>query len=266
MLIDSTMQDLHFGAFIAMRRWTRHPGEKRRGKDITMVGMNNIPYDQKNTPHNEFHDRDHIGSGKGDYRVMMPAETVRAIPPPEAEPGPQEGARENRKPYPPAGHQDSFYERYRQLYDSAPMACLCLDEQGRIKEANRAAASMFGMRQEHLMNLPLVNFLDWSDRPAFVDFLKSVSPDTGQRIEIRLLFGSNPNAWVQIEGTLEPHRHSQAAELCLALLDITEQKKQERRKIEEARMQGTANFAANIAHVLNNRMATVLGYADLLKK
>ena len=31
---------------------------------------------------------------------------------------------------------------------------------------------MFGMRQEHLMNLPLVNFLDWSDRPAFVDFLK----------------------------------------------------------------------------------------------
>ena len=112
------------------------------------------------------------------------------------------------------------------------MACLSLDEKGHIKEANRSAASLFGMRQEHLMNLPLINFLDWPDRPAFRDFLKSITPDCRHHIEIRLLFGSTPNTWVYIEGTLEPHPHDNDAELRLALIDMTDRKKEEQRKIE----------------------------------
>lgn len=124
---------------------------------------------------------------------------------------------------------------------------------------------MFGMRQEHLINLPLVNFLDWADRPAFAEFLKSITPGAPVQIEIRLLFGSRPDTWVDIEAALKPYPQDESAELYLALIDITEHKKQAQRLIEEARLQGTAHFAANIAHVLNNRMATVLGYADLLK-
>jgi len=240
--------------------------KKRRGKDTKIVGMKNIPYDHKIRPHNELHDRAHMGSGKGNYRVLLQAGTDRSVSNPEAEACLPKGGLESRKPTPPARHQESFSERYRELYDSAPMACLSLDERGRIMEANRSAASLFGMRQEHLINLPLVNFLDWGDRPVFTDFLKSITLQTTQHIEMRLLFGSNPNTWVHIEGTLQPHPHDESAELRLALIDITERKSEEQRMTEEARTQGTANFATNIAHVLNNRMATVLGYADLLKQ
>ena len=230
--------------------------------------MNNIPYDRKTKTKNEFHEIATMDRGKITCRVMGPDGTGHgtSIAPHNAGSHIQKELTENRGPYPAAERRYRFSERYRELFDSAPMACVSLDEKGRIKEANRSAALLFGMRQEHLINLPLANFLDWGDRPAFADFLKSITPDTPQHIELRLLFGNNPNTWVHIEGTLEPDPQGQAAELRLALIDMTERKKQEQRLIEEARTHGMAHFAANIAHVLNNRMATVLGYADLLRR
>jgi len=229
--------------------------------------MNNIPYDSKTKPKNEIHDIATISLGKATYHVMGPDGTDRDKPiaSNKVKSHIQKEPMDNRGPYHDVGRHYRFPERYRELFDSAPMACVSLDEKGRIKEANRSAALMFGMRQEHLINLPLVNFLDWGDRPAFTEFLKSIAPDAPQHIEMRLLFGSNPNTWVHIEGTLEIDPQDKAAELRLALIDMTARKIQEQRLTEEARTQGTANFAANIAHVLNNRMATVLGYADLLK-
>lgn len=226
------------------------------------MGMNKTTYDRKTGPHTEFHGMAGVNLGNGTYRVLPPDEADQPMPPAGTKPRVRA---ENRAPYPAPGCQPGFSERYRELYDSAPMACLSLDQHGRIMEANLSSAHMFGMRQEHLINLPLVNFLDWADRPAFSEFLKSIAPGARRRIETRLLFGSRPDTWVRIEGARGAYQQGRDTPLHLALMDITEHKRQAQRLIEEARILGTAHFAANIAHVLNNRMATVLGYAELLK-
>jgi len=245
----------------------RTPGCKARGKGIELAGMNNIPYDSKTRPQNGFHDIAATSLGKISNRVTGPEGTgpEKAMTHGKAETHVPQEPMDDTGPCRSIVRHYRFSERYRELFDSAPMACVSLDEKGRIKEANRSAALMFGLRQEHLINLPLVNFLDWGDRPAFMEFLKSITSETPHRIEMRLLFGNNPNTWVHVVGTLGIDPQDRFAELRLALIDITERKKQEQRLAEEARALGTEHFAANIAHVLNNRMSTVLGYADLLK-
>jgi PAS domain S-box-containing protein len=54
--------------------------------------------------------------------------------------------------------------RYEDLFELAPDAYLVMDDRGIIREANRTAAQMLNVEQQHLLNKPLVAFLPELDR------------------------------------------------------------------------------------------------------
>src|SRR4051794_34850584 len=53
---------------------------------------------------------------------------------------------------------DAERQRYRELFDFAPDAYLLTDEVGVIRQANRAALRLFGVRGDLLRGRPLANF------------------------------------------------------------------------------------------------------------
>ncbi len=58
-------------------------------------------------------------------------------------------------------------QRYQALFELAPEGYLITDGQGKIYQANRAAAHLFAIPQEYLIDKPLMILIDQADRPLF---------------------------------------------------------------------------------------------------
>jgi len=72
-----------------------------------------------------------------------------------------------------ATRQDAEAERqrYQDLFDFAPDGYLVTDPQGTIREANRVAATLLGVRREFLVAKPLLVFVAEEEQGAFHDHL-----------------------------------------------------------------------------------------------
>ena len=79
-------------------------------------------------------------------------------------------------------------QRYQELFDFAPDGYLITDTAGIIQEANRAAATMFGVLQHHLVGKPLMVYLDVEEHGAFCARLLRLQQSEGvQEWEMRVL-------------------------------------------------------------------------------
>jgi two-component system, cell cycle sensor histidine kinase and response regulator CckA len=67
-------------------------------------------------------------------------------------------------------------QRYQALFELAPDGYLVTDRQGIICDANRAAALMFAISQEYLVNKPLTLLIHESDRLQFQTQLLTLHP------------------------------------------------------------------------------------------
>ncbi|MEW6491180.1 MAG: PAS domain S-box protein [Cyanobacteriota bacterium] len=65
-------------------------------------------------------------------------------------------------------------QRYQDLFEFMPNAYLVSDAQGKIQEANRAAALLFNVEQSFLVNKLLVSFIPPKERPAFYSQLNQL--------------------------------------------------------------------------------------------
>ncbi|HEX6966637.1 MAG TPA: ATP-binding protein [Gemmatimonadaceae bacterium] len=78
-------------------------------------------------------------------------------------------------------------ERYRDLFEFAPVGYLVTTADGTIRAANRAAAQFFNAPVKHLRGKPLVSFMDLEARQAFRDLLLRI-PQTmrAQELSVQL--------------------------------------------------------------------------------
>lgn len=64
------------------------------------------------------------------------------------------------------GALEASRARYAELYDLAPVACVTLERDGCIREANLTAAALFGVDRAELIGRPLSAFTEMENRPA----------------------------------------------------------------------------------------------------
>jgi PAS domain S-box-containing protein len=62
---------------------------------------------------------------------------------------------------------EAEHQRYKDLFDFMPNAYLVTDTNGKIQEANRAAATLLNVEQWYLMDKLLINFIPIQERPVF---------------------------------------------------------------------------------------------------
>jgi len=129
--------------------------------------------------------------------------------------------------------------RYFDLYDLAPVGYLTLSEQGLIKEANLAAATMFGVVRSALVKLPISQIILKEDQNTYYlcrrEILKTGKP---QACELRMVKGDGTVFWTCLEiranqDTATTSEQASEGEVIIyvVLSDITERKRADEESI-----------------------------------
>ena len=121
-------------------------------------------------------------------------------------------------------------ERYRDLYDGAPVAYFAIGKDGRIAKANRRAAELLGYSLDDLTRRPVLDL--YSDTPAGKDKAKRVierfrrgRETHDEEMEMRRADGSP--VWVSLTVRIVRDAGGQPVESRSMVLDITERKRAE---------------------------------------
>lgn len=120
---------------------------------------------------------------------------------------------------------ESSRNRYRDLYDFAPVGYFTLDRNGLILETNLTAAGMLGMARQHLIKKRFHYFITPGFRDAFHLYREQVLASTEPQwcaFQCKRKDGSLFD--IELQGVAQPDREGNPSTIMAAALDITQRK------------------------------------------
>jgi PAS domain S-box-containing protein len=154
-------------------------------------------------------------------------------------------------------------ELYRALVLTLPDVVMVFHEgTGRCVLANPAAARLFGYSGDELLTLRLADLIAPNDLPDVSGVLDEVRRDGHWRglVAVRLRDGSSPT----LEGVASYLVINGRGLFQAVFRDVTDRLRAEMAERERARLEGALLAARTAQHELNNQLALIVGYADIL--
>jgi signal transduction histidine kinase len=158
-------------------------------------------------------------------------------------------------------------DRYKSLYDEAPVGYLTLDDNNLVTQANRAAAAMLGAPGARLVTRRFSAFLDATSRSTFYSVIAEVRKEGGPRsFDARLppgrtAAGRGP-AWIQLSLVVE----HLSGEVRITLVDVTGQRAAEKelRELADGLITLQERERSSIAEALHDDAGQQLTYLCML--
>lgn len=154
-------------------------------------------------------------------------------------------------------------DRYRQLYESAPIGYLTLDPDGVIVAANLCASELLGLPRARLLGRKLSDFVAKEHQDAW-HFVRRALTETRARrsLELSLLLDDGSTLEAQLVGSGRPDA---GGRLNLALLDVTDLRAAERalRKAASEASLAEHRERRNLASDLHDGAGQLLSLASL---
>jgi PAS domain S-box-containing protein len=150
---------------------------------------------------------------------------------------------------------EAALQRYRELFDFAPIGYLVLTGDGSILEANVESSRLIGVSRRALKGKRLGAFVDERQRVAFAELLGNVftaEDDSRRSLEAALPQNGADPFYVHLVAA--PIDRPERAAL-VAIHDITAQKRAEAALEDEVRRRD--EFLANLSHELRNPLAPI---------
>ncbi len=165
----------------------------------------------------------------------------------------------------PAASGRIAYERFRALFDAAPVAIAITDADGIIVDCNRAFEKLTEQTRPGLMGSPLLDRLVEDDRRNFASELEKVldGESVGSHVDVRVT-GSGISQTSVFVGPLSAPGDSEIEGVVAHFIDVTEQKELEAQFAQAQKMQAMGQLAGGVAHDFNNLLTAMIGFADLL--
>jgi two-component system cell cycle sensor histidine kinase/response regulator CckA len=156
-------------------------------------------------------------------------------------------------------------ERFQRFFANAPIGIALIDRFGRLEEANRALAELFGAVQGELIGQPLIGFVNEDDRRELAVKLAGAAEGSAPPgpIEVRIK-GARDKTCVLFLGRLDGFEGGSDGGLMLHFIDVTEQKNLEIQFAQSQKMQAVGQLAGGVAHDFNNLLTAMIGFCDLL--
>jgi len=163
-------------------------------------------------------------------------------------------------------------ERFRRLYDEAPVGYHEIDNKGNIVRVNRTECDLLGYTRDEMLGRPVFEFLvpeeQQKARQAVTE--KIQKKRRLQIFERTLLAREGRQIPAAIQDRLVLDNRGRVTGIRSTVLDITEQKKaeEEKRGLQEQlalaqKMEALGTLAGGVAHEYNNIVAAIIGYVDL---
>jgi len=150
-------------------------------------------------------------------------------------------------------------ERYRDLYEEAPIAYFTVAEDGKIQQANRRAVELLGYSLEELIGRPMLDL--YADTPAGKEKAQEVFSRFHAGAEIRseeleLRRADGRSVWISL--SMRPIRDEEGRVLVSRSMaeDITERKRAEE-KLREAAILDSLTGLYNRRHLLERLVAAI---------
>ncbi|KAF3886863.1 MULTISPECIES: PAS domain-containing sensor histidine kinase [Nostocales] len=163
--------------------------------------------------------------------------------------------------------------RYQELFDFAPDGYLVTDSQGKILEANHAAANLLKISKNFLIGKPLINFCPPEERRVFRYQLQRLTDlEEMQEWEIHLQPRQGSIFDASLTAKTIRDNEGQLVGWRWLIRDITSRKQAEEKinaiQIQNLKLQEASRFKSQllavISHELRTPMNSILGFSQLL--
>ena len=157
-------------------------------------------------------------------------------------------------------------ERFRLLFDEAPVAYHEIDAQGIVRRVNRAECHLLGYQPSDILGRHASDFVAEEEREksreAVLRKMKGEIPLTPFQREFAR--GDGTHILVEIHENLIRDTSGHIVGIRSALLDITERKQLEEQLRRAQKMEAVGRLAGGIAHDFNNLLMVIKGHSELI--
>jgi PAS domain S-box-containing protein len=152
-------------------------------------------------------------------------------------------------------------ERYRELFDRAPVAYLSVDRSTSVVEANMAATELLQTEHAALIGRKLSSFVDAPSVERFARQMRAtMTSNAPQRSELLLVLADSARRDVRLESLRDPLDPQRCR---VALVDVTPLRQLQRQLERSQRLEAIGTFASGIAHDFSNLLGVVATGADV---
>jgi PAS domain S-box-containing protein len=153
--------------------------------------------------------------------------------------------------------------RYTRLVESASDAIFTIDTGGGMTSVNRALERASGKKRAELLGTCFDALIDPRDQTAAAGALHEAL--AGQRPRIELRYPSADGELRQCSLTLTPLLEAGAVTGALGIVrDVTDEKRLTDQLIQQEKLAAVGQLVSGVAHELNNPLASVMAFAQLL--
>lgn len=161
---------------------------------------------------------------------------------------------------------ESSRDKYRKLYDFAPVGFFTIDIHVMIQEVNRTGAALFGVEKDYFLGKVFTKFVVAEYQHTFSEYFQQLQwTKTKQECELKLCRSDGTYFYALVEGIAEDGKDRRDALFFIAVRDITEQKKSEEERLKYDRLEALGILAGGIAHDFNNLLTVISGNISLAK-